>query len=143
MRDNGYMKDCESVTKIMYELYLESLKKGLKVKDAMWDAYKQGAPRVFYDYTRLRRQISCKYRTGKYDLKADYCKTLVIFLDEIYRRWLNLIKLNSAENKQNKYLYLLEIMEQPIMWSFSFHVFKKRLYKYMQGKYKGKHDYIF
>lgn len=44
MRDNGYMKDCESIIKIGYELYLESLKKGLKVEDAMWDAYKQGAP---------------------------------------------------------------------------------------------------
>lgn len=128
------MRQFEDIAKIQYQALLNELKKGKSVKQAMIDAYAAGAPKVFMPYELVRRHISVRHRTGKWDVKN---KNLVKMLDVLYQWWVERVK----DVKEKRYIYLLERMEQPIIWSFSFLCFEKRIYCYRRGEFSKQKFY--
>lgn len=46
-----------------YNAYIEELKKGKKIYEAIRDAWEKGAPQVFMEYDMLRRHISSRHNT--------------------------------------------------------------------------------
>lgn len=125
------MIQCEYIAEIEYKAYIEELKKGKKIGQAIEDAWKKGAPKVFMPYERLRRHIAHRHKHGKYEYGCKY-KHLTDFLDEIYKWWLA-----NNTNERYKYISLMERMEQPAPWPICLESFRAHIYKYARGEYKG------
>lgn len=122
------MKQCKEIAEIEYKAYIEELGKGKKVAQAIEDAWKKGAPKVFMPYETLRRHIAHRHKYGKYEYSSN--KSLVGLLDEIYEWWL-------ANNLNNKYKYLClnDRMEQPAPWPIGLESFRRHIYRYARGRY--------
>lgn len=124
------MIQCKNIAELEYKAYLEELRKGKKVGEAINDAWKKGAPRVFMSYEQLRRHISHRYNHGDYDSLTN--KALRDFLDVIYAWWSK-----NHPTGGYQYLCLLERIEQPAPWPVSLERFKGHIYKYRRGEYKN------
>ena len=122
------MKQCKEIAEIEYKAYIEELRKGKKVAQAIEDAWKKGAPKVFMPYETLRRQIAYRHTHGKYEYGS--YKHLTAFLDEIYKWWLA-----NNTNERYKYICLMDRMEQPAPWPISLESFRGHIYKYARGRY--------
>lgn len=124
------MKQCKEIAEIEYKAYIEELGKGKKVAQAIEDAWKKGAPKVFMPYECLRRHIAHRHKHGKYEYGSKN-KHLTDFLDEMYKWWL-------ANNSNNRYKYLClnDRMEQPAPWAISLETFRTHIYRYARTRYK-------
>ena len=80
------MKRCKNIAELEYKAYIEELRQGKKVGEAITDAWKKGAPKAFMEYETLRRHISSRYKHGDY--YSVERKDLRAFLDVIYEWWL-------------------------------------------------------
>ena len=124
------MKQCKNIAELEYKAYLEELRQGKKVGEAMNDAWKKGAPRVFMSYELLRRHISHRHNHGDYDSVTN--KALRDFLDVIYAWWSK-----NHPTGRYQYLCLLERMEQQAPWPVGLERFIGHIYKYRRGGYKN------
>ena len=129
------MKQCKNIAELEFQAYIEELGKGKKVGQAIEDAYKKGAPRVYMEYEVLRRQIAHRYNHGDYE--NAHGKEHRHFLDVMYEWWLN----NKQEGSR-QYLCLLERIEQPAPWPVGFHSFRRHVYRYARGGYKTSPNYF-
>ena len=123
------MRQCNYIAEIEYKAYIEELKKGKKVGQAIEDAWEKGALKVFMPYERLRRHIAHRHKHGKYEYGSN--KHLTAFLEEIYKWWLA-----NNSNERYKYICLMDRMEQPAPWPISLESFRRHIYKYARGEYK-------
>ena len=129
------MKQCKNIAELEYKAYLEELRSGKKVGQAIEDAYKKGAPRVYMEYEVLRRQIAHRYNHGDYE--NAHGKEHRHFLDVMYEWWLN----NKQEGNR-PYQCLLERIEQPAPWPVGLHTFRRHVYRYARGGYKTSPTYF-
>lgn len=124
------MKQCKNIAELEYKAYIEELRQGKKVGEAITDAWKKGAPRVFMSYEQLRRHISHRHNHGDYVYVTH--KALCDFLDVIYAWWLK-----NHPTGRCQYLCLLERMEQPAPWPVGLDRFRSHIYKCLRGEYKN------
>ena len=125
------MIQCKEISELEYKEYLEELKKGKSIGQAIEDAWKKGAPEVFVAFHMLRTQISLRHRTGRY--KYDKHKDMCNLLDVIYEWWLK-----NHKPGRYKYMCLLNRMTEPAPWPVGLHSFRSHIYKYQRGEYKNK-----
>lgn len=132
------MKRCEDIAEVQYQALVNELRKGKSVQQAMIDAYNSGAPRVFMSYELVRRHLSVRYHTGKWDVNNKR-KHLIRMLDVLYEWWIERTK--DIKGKRYKYMCLHERMEQPTAWPFSFYTFQTRIYRYRRGEFSKQKFY--